>query len=152
MTKKKKFTLKNLLHRTMKVDLVADVVIGTEEHKDYVVSWVKVRGSQDPLYQQKTAKYVDEYYQDTEDAKEQYEFKEGEKASPELQEALTKINIDLMTATVACAIEEWDEDFFECKPTIENALKIFDDPAHSSFYNQITVSMKDAVNFLPIVG
>ena len=147
----KKFTLKSLLHRIQKLTLTTTVSIDGEVKEDYPIAWVKLRGPQDPVYKSKVQPFLDTYLEDTEEANTSANFKEGDEVSKELSNILAKISLNMLVATVACSIEDWDQDFFECEPTLENIIEILEDENNNSIYNQIVVKTRDIADFLPIV-
>lgn len=141
----KKFRLKDLLHRTSKVELFHDVIIDGEVVKNHPVGWVRVRGSQDPLYQKEIAPYLMVYKDAISDL-------EDEEDEIKRAEELTKITTELQVRTVTAAILEWDEEFFGEVFTSENALQAFLDDGYNHIYNQIAAAMKRQEDFLPIAS
>lgn len=140
--KKPKFTLKGLLHRVKRLSLKADVVIDGEIERDYIVGWVDVRGSQDPVYISESAKHLAKYQLEISSAAD---LEDDEEAAEEVKKATAKFT----AATVACAIQDWDEEFFGQKFDEDFALEIFQQKENFLIYNQIAKYMQEAVDFLP---
>lgn len=133
-----KFTLSGLLHNIRKLTLKADVVINDKVKEDYPIGWVKVRGSKDPEYLINSSQYVSEY--------QDFIAERGKDITPsEMISALQRVN----SASVACAITEWDVDLFEGEFTVERAIEIFEKKEYVLIYNQIAMYIQEATDFLP---
>lgn len=134
---KPKFSLKSLVHRTQKIDILADVVIDGEIYKGYPVTAVVVRGSSDPKYIQACFDYV-------EDNREQI--------SSEDPETKLKATHELNIASVAFAVVSWDEEFFDCTASVESCMELFSQTEHNYIFNQIAKRIQDHTDFLPIAS
>ena len=145
LKKEIKFTIQKALHRTLKVDIHLDVVIDNEEIEKYPVGWVKIRGSEDPLYIKKMLPYIKEFREDTEDLKEI-------KCERERLIELEKLSHIFTTRTVSVAIFDWDQDFFEQPYSEDVALEIFSQDSHSQIYNEVAEAMQQRVDFLPLLS
>ncbi len=140
-----KFTLQQALHRTLKLDILMDIVVDGEVVEDYPVSWVRIRGSQDPLYLKEVLPVYTQFREDMDEANKIKDAKEK-------RLALEKATLDLHTGTVTVAILEWDEDFFGMKFTPENALQTFKNESYTVIYNQVAEAMQQREDFLPLVS
>lgn len=148
-----KMTLKGVQFRKLKLELTADVLVGDEVVNDYPVGWVLLRGQQDQVFLKKYTPHLREY-QDT-----LAEVQEAIKAEPdntELVDAQTALLEDatqkLLIQTVACAIEEWDEEFFGEQFSQQAATECFSDEANNHIYNQIALAVRNRDSFLPVVS
>lgn len=148
-----KMTLKGVQFRKYKLELTADVVVGDEIVEDYPVGWVVLRGQQDQVFLKKYTPHLREYQDllaDIQDQiKEDPENKEFvDSKTDELNEATQK----LLVQTVACAIDEWDEEFFGEPFSPQAATECFSDEANNHIYNQIALTVRERDHFLPLVS
>ena len=147
-----KFTLKGAQHRVQKRDILLDVVIAEEEVKDYPVAWVKLRGSEDPIYQKAVAPHALNYNDEVDQAKDDLKSEEDQDRIRELTGVIKKALIELMVHSVSCAIVDWDEEFFGTPFSQEAAVEIFKDDANNAVYNQIAEYMRKREDFLPVAS
>ncbi|AFK66656.1 slt family transglycosylase [Colwellia phage 9A] len=139
------FTLQQALHRTLKMDILMDIVVAEEVVEDYPVAWVKIRGSQDPQYLKEILPVYTEFREDIDEANKITNLKKKKLA-------LEAATLKLHTSTVTMAIIEWDERFFGDKLTREKALEVFLNDSYSVIYNQIAHAMQQREDFLPSVS
>lgn len=144
-----KFTLKGVQHRIRKLPLTATVMVAEEVVENFPVSWVRVRGSQDPVYLKRVAPAMVEYQEETELAVEEFG---GEGQEEERKAAFRKALDKLMIKSVTYAIESWDDDFFGEPFSQEEAYKLFSLEDNNHIYNQISEYMGRREDFLPVVG
>ena len=131
------YKLKQLLHRQKKLNLRMDIVEGGEVKDNHVVGWVKIRGQNDPQYIKQAREFIQDNLLDMDT--------DPKPTEEEVDEAHTFS----MCATVACAITDWDEDFFDGPYSKEAATEIFIDKEYTSIYNQIAFAMQKSKDFLP---
>lgn len=151
---KARFTLKSVQHRIAKRDILLDVLIDGKLVKKHPVAWVKLRGSEDPLYLKKMTPLLMDYKEQIEAAqKELTATKEDQnEVIKELTATINKLLAELLNASVVEALCDWDADFFGCEFSYEAAHEIFNDAANNEIYNQVAEYMKDRESFLPIAS
>ena len=143
--KKIKLKLSQALHRTLRVNLHLDIIVGEEIVEGYPASWVTIRGSEDPVYIKDMLPHVAKYQMGI-DAAESIE------CAIEKTEYLADISKVFQTKAVTVAIIDWDEEFFEAPYSEELALELFSEDSHSGFYNEVANAMQQREDFLPIVS
>lgn len=135
MAKKRNYSLKDLQYRTKRFPLYMTLMEGDEIKKDEEVGWVELRGQSDPIYIKNTTAYLQKnaiYMGKDPDGET---MKEGHG---------TAINL-----AVACAIVDWDEEFFGEPFTIEAAVELFRDERYWSIYNYLSNKLIEVEHFLP---
>ena len=123
MTTKKKMKLSDCKPATIKVDLV-------HPELGQLDGWVKVKSAR-----------CNEYISAVTDLDREENSKEDD-SKRTFEEALLESG---KLATVL--IEDWDEEFFECPFTQENALKIFSNSQNTWIRDLINSKQKDQSNF-----
>lgn len=148
-----KMTLKGVQFRKLKLEITADVLVGDEVVEGYPVGWVLLRGQQDSVFLKKYTPHLREYQDILADAQEKIK---GEPENKELVDEQTTLLEDatqkLLVLTVACAIEEWDEEFFGEPFSQQAAIDCFSDDDNNQVYNQIALAVRNRDSFLPIVS
>lgn len=148
-----KLTLKGVQFRKYKLEITADVLVGNEVVEDYPVGWVLLRGQQDQVFLKKYTPHLREY-QDV--LAEIQEAVKGDKDNKEFVDEQTAVleghTQKLLVMTVACAIEDWDEEFFGEPFSQQAAVDCFSDQDNNHVYNQIAMAVRDRDHFLPIVS
>lgn len=152
MSNKPKFTLQTAQHRVVKKDITLDVVIDGKLKKDYPVAWVKIRGSEDPVYLKNITPILLEKKDLVDAAQAELQATEDKQEIKKLTDEITELLTELMNASVVEALCDWDEDFFGEKFSKEAAHKVFTDAAHNVIYNQVAEFMKDRESFLPVAS
>lgn len=152
MSDKPKFTLHSVQHRVAKKDILLDVVIGDEVVENYPVAWVKLRGSEDPLYLKNITPILVEKKDLVDVAQEKLKKTEDSVEIQKITDEITKLLTELMNASVVEALCDWDAEFFGEEFSKEAAHKIFTDAANNQIYNQIAEYMKERESFLPIAS
>ena len=131
-----KYRLKDLLHRSKRIDLKMDIIEDEVIVRDAIVGWVVIRGQTDPVYIEETQQYL-----------QANAMHMGKDPTPE---ETRKGYEYALNAAVACAITSWDEDFFGEAFSVQAGMDIFKDIQYVSIYNQIAVEMQQVQDFLPI--
>lgn len=156
-----KFTISGTQFRTVKKDLVLDIIDDKGEiQKDTVVGWVTLRGEDDPVYQKRAAPSYIDYREeleiikkDIQDLKDQAEKDKVEDVDLTIpQDALRKIYEKFLCDSVIAAIEDWDSEFFEGDFSPEKASEIFTKIENNHIYNQLALFMKGREDFLPLAS
>lgn len=149
---KKKFTLQSAQNRVIKKDILLDVMDGDKLIKDYPVAWVKIRGSEDPVYLRNVTPILMEYKETVEGLQKELKGTESPEELKSLTNEITRLLTELMNSSVVEAICDWDKDFFGKRFSKKAAAQVFNDPANNEIYNQISEFMKDRESFLPTVS
>lgn len=148
-----KMTLKGVQFRKLKMDITADVVVGDEIVEDYPVGWVLLRGQQDQVFLKKYTPHLQEYQEILSEAQGIIkDNSDDDKLVDEQTAVLEEATQKLLVLTVACAIEEWDSEFFGCDFSQQAAIECFSDEDNNHIYNQIAMAVRKRENFLPVVS
>ena len=133
---RKKYSIKDLIHRTKKLDLHQDVVMDGKI-EEIVVGWVSVMGQSNPKYLLKGIEYTAAYHSKI----------NSDSSTEEILEATTLYQNQSL---VGCILD-WDEDFFGGKFSEEAAIEIFNDENYITYFNEISRGIQKGIDFLPIV-
>lgn len=135
MAEKKKFKLKDFLHKVRELTLLADVFIDGKEFKNYPLGTVSVRGVCDPVYLKRSIGLLEDFRESvTKDSTEK---------------DLRILTEGLQLDSVVISLEGWDVDLFDLPFTQENARKVFSNPEYAIFFNQIAHFIEERKHFLP---
>jgi hypothetical protein len=148
-----KMTLKGVQFRKYKLEVTADVLVGDEVVEDYPVGWVLLRGQQDQVFLKKYTPHLRDYQDALADAQEKIKDDKDNQVLIDEQAAILEEHTQkLLVMTVACAIEDWDEEFFGEVFTQQGAVDCFSDANNNHIYNQIALAVRERDHFLPIVS